>query len=222
LQNGFASIDLPDGKIEYLHNPEAHLENNRFNDGKCDPAGRFWAGTMAFTEDEAAGNLYVLERNLSVTKKIDGVTVSNGIAWNNDHTLLFYIDSPTLSVVAFDYDKATGNISNKRIVINVPRQEGFPDGMTIDSEGMLWIGHWDGWQVARWDPTTGEKLLTIRLPVAKVTSCAFGGKHLNDLYITSAKKDLNEDQLKQQPLAGCTFVVRNSGFVGHPAFEFAG
>jgi sugar lactone lactonase YvrE len=220
LDDGFALIDLEKKQINSLKDPEAHLTDNRFNDGKCDPAGRFWAGTMSLTEEPNKGSLYTLEENNSVTKKIEGVTVSNGMAWSEDHTKFYYIDSPTLEVVAYDYDKSNGNISNRKIIIKVEKEDGFPDGMTIDSEGMLWIAHWDGGHVLRWDPATGQKLARIPLPVAKVTSCTFGGEHLQDLYITTAAKDLNEEELKQQPLAGATFVARDCGYTGFPPFEF--
>jgi sugar lactone lactonase YvrE len=123
-------------------------------------------------------------------------------------------------VVAYDFDISTGTISNKRIAVNIPPTEGFPDGMTIDTEGMLWIGHWDGWQVARWNPLTGEKLLSISLPAARITSCTFGGDDLRDLYITSARVGLTEQQLAEQPLAGSLFVINSCGFQGMPAVEF--
>lgn len=220
LQNGFGFIDRQSGEVSMIANPEAHLTNNRFNDGKCDPAGRFVAGTMSFSEEPQAGNVYVLENDLSVSKKIEGVTVSNGMAWSSDHKTFYYIDTPTSKVWAYDYDKTTGYIKNKKMAIKVPEQDGYPDGMTIDHEGMLWIGHWDGWQVSRWNPATGRKLQHIKLPVACVTSCTFGGENLDDLYITTASTGLTGEQLQKQPLAGSLFVVRNCGFSGEPAFEF--
>ncbi len=219
LQNGFALIDMEKKQIEYIKDPEAHLPENRFNEGKCDPAGRFWAGTMSLSEEPEAGTLYTLEE-LSVTKKIEGVTISNGMAWSTNHTIFYYIDTPTLEVVSYDYDKLNGNISNRKTVIKIPKEQGYPDGMTIDNEGMLWIAHWDGWQVKRWNPKTGKQIDHIALPVARVSSCTFGGKNLNDLYITTASKELTDDELQKQPLAGSLFVIRNCGFTGLPAFEF--
>jgi len=202
LQNGFAFIDRASGEVKMIANPENHLPCNRFNDGKCDPAGRFWAGTMSLSEEPNAGNVYVLENKLAHTKTIEDVTISNGMAWSLDHQTFYYIDTPTLEIVAYDYE------------------EGYPDGMTIDNECMFWIAHWDGWQVTRWDPNTGEKLYRIKLPVAKVTSCTFGGENLEDLYITSAKIGLTKEELEKQPLAGSLFVMRNCEFKGMPAFEF--
>src|SRR5262249_31829725 len=131
-----------------------------------------------------------------------------------------YIDTPTQEVVAYDFNLETGKIKNKRSVIKIPEREGSPDGMTIDSDDMLWVAHWGGWQVSRWNPSTGEKLFHFELPAAKITSCTFGGEFFQDLYITSAKVDLNETALRAQPLAGSLFVVRNCGFSGLPATEY--
>jgi sugar lactone lactonase YvrE len=220
LKTGLAFINRDSGEIEMLHHPEAHLPGNRFNDGKCDPAGRFWVGSMGLLEETGVGNLYMIDNDLSHLKKIEGVSISNGMAWSSDHKTFYYIDTPTYEVVAYDYDLPSGNITNKRIAIKISKEEGSPDGMTIDAEDKLWIAHWDGWQVTRWDPATATKLLNISLPVARVTSCTFGGDNFNDLYITSAKVGLTEKQLQAQSLAGSLFVIRDSGFRGMEAFEF--
>jgi len=220
LQNGFAFADRISEEIKMIADPEKHLPNNRFNDGKCDPAGRFWAGTMSLSEDKGAGSLYVLEKDLTFKKKIEGVTISNGLAWSADHKTLYYTDTPTLQIAAYDYDIHTGNISNRRTIITIDEKDGYPDGMTIDNEGMLWIAHWNGGQVTRWNPDSGKKLHTIKLPVAKVTSCTFGGENLDELYITTARVNLTEKELKEQPLAGSLFVVRDCGYQGMPAAEF--
>ncbi|MEZ4995354.1 MAG: SMP-30/gluconolactonase/LRE family protein [Saprospiraceae bacterium] len=220
LQNGLAFVDRTSGAISMLHDPESHLPGNRFNDGKCDPGGRFWVGSMSLAEEQGAGNLYMIDNNLTTVLKIPGVSISNGLAWSPDHSTFYYIDTPTREVWAFDYDLQTGNIANKRVVIRIPETEGSPDGMTIDREGMLWIAHWDGWQISRWDPGHGEQLLSIRLPVARVTSCTFGGPDLQHLYITSARVGLTTGQLAQQPLAGSLFVIENFGYQGLPAHEF--
>ena len=121
---------------------------------------------------------------------------------------------------SFDFDVKTGDIGNRRVVVSIPEKEGFPDGMTIDREGKLWIAHWEGWQVARWDPETGKKLMSIQLPVARITCCTFGGENLQDLYITSAKVGLTAQQLEKQPLAGSLFVVKNCGYQGLPTVAF--
>jgi sugar lactone lactonase YvrE len=220
LKNGIAKINKDSGAIQMIAHPEKHLPGNRFNDGRCDPAGRFWAGTMALSEEEGAGNLYMIDQLGTVSKKIEGVSISNGLAWSADHETLYYIDTPTQQVVAFDFDVTAGHISNRRVIITIPEQNGSPDGMTIDAEGMLWIAHWGGWQVSRWNPITGKQLDHIALPVSKVTSCTFGGEAFEDLYITTASIDLTAEEWKEQPLAGSLFVIKNCGYTGRQAFEY--
>ena len=222
LKTGLAKIDRHTQEISIIAHPEPSLSGNRFNDGKCDPAGRFWIGTMAIDETPNAGSLYMLDTNHRITKKVDGTTISNGMAWSADNSAFYYIDTPTQTIVAYDFDNEDGSISNKRTAFKIDENDGHPDGMTIDDEGMLWVAHWNGWQVSRWNPKTGEKIFTLPLPVASVTSCTFGGEDLRDLYITTARKDLSPDDLDRQPLAGCLFVWKNSGYKGLPAIEFNG
>ena len=198
-----------------------HLPGNRFNDGKCDPAGRFWAGTMSISNMPCAGSLYVLEKDGTVKTKITGVTCSNGMAWSPDDKTLYYIDTPTRQVVAYKYDTKNGDITDGRVAISIPEEKGSPDGMTIDTEGMLWIALWDGWKVIRYNPYTSEQLYEVTLPVSRVTSCVFGGDDMDDLYITSAREGLSDSDLKEQPLAGSLFVIRKSGFEAD-AFEYDG
>jgi sugar lactone lactonase YvrE len=222
LKGGFATVDLNNGTLNYISIVETHLPENRFNDGKCDPAGRFWAGTMSTLDTPHAGALYMLEKNFSVVTKITGVSCSNGLAWNPDQKTLYFIDTPTRNIVAYDYDLATGNIADGRIVIEIPETEGYPDGMTIDTDGMLWIALWGGWKVIRYNPYTGKQLHRIHLPVSRVSSCAFGGDTMEDLYITSARAGLTENDLVEQPLSGSLFVIKNAGFKGMDVFEFDG
>lgn len=221
LENGIGALDLESGELEIFHDPEPDKPNNRFNDGKCDPAGRFWAGTMPKSARVPSGALYCMERDLSVRKVLDGVGVSNGLAWSADHETMYYIDTPTRHVRAFDYDIETGEIANPRKVIEFGEGRGYPDGMTIDTEGMLWVAEWLGWRVGRWDPASGELLEEIRLPAAKVTAPAFGGPDLDDLYITTASIDLSEEEKAEQPDAGGLFRVK-TGHRGLGAYEFAG
>lgn len=219
LENGFSSIHRKTEEVRSLIDPEADKPGNRFNDGKCDPAGRFWAGTMSLSEEPEKGSLYMLNTDGEISKKLENISISNGLAWSLDHKTFYFIDTPTFKVSAFNYAKGTGVLSKKRTIINISKSDGYPDGMSIDNEGMLWIAHWDGWQVTRWNPTTGKKLAAFKLPVSRITSCTFGGEYFDDLYITSAKIGLSEEELKKQPLAGSLFVIRNCGYQGIPAFE---
>jgi sugar lactone lactonase YvrE len=220
LQPGFAFIDRATSAVSNISMPEGHPTTNRFNDGKCDPAGRFWAGTMALSEEAGAGSVYVFDRNSHIRQVMKGVSISNGMAWTTDGRTLYYIDTPTQRIVAFDYDLETGSIKNKRTAIDLRGERGFPDGMTIDQEDNLWVAHWDGWQVSRWNPRTGKKIGSITMPAARVTSCTFGGERLDELFITTARVGLTPEQQSLQPLAGSIFRLRNPGAVGRPAFEF--
>lgn len=223
LKTSFAALDPDTGEVTQIVDAEPHLPGNRFNDGKCDPAGRFWAGTMALDEKHGAGkgNFYCLETDRTVRLKVPGVSIPNGMAWSRDHRTMYFIDSPTQQVTAYDYDEATGEITRARAVVKVPKEMGYPDGMTIDAEDKLWIAHWDGGQVARWDPQTGEALASIKLPVLRPTSCVFGGENFDTLYITSASTRLSAEKLASQPLAGSLFVCR-PGVSGLPLWEYAG
>ncbi len=200
--------------------PPHSIGKFRFNDGKCDAAGRFWIGTMSDHEVENAGSFYLVDGWLKFEKVIEQVTIPNGMAWSKERNRFFFIDTPKSNVMSYSFDTEYGRISDPRIVFSIPESEGYPDGMTIDEEGMLWIAHWGGWQVTRWDPIKGKKLLSVNIPTSKVTSCTFGGKDLNDLYITTARTGLSERQLKDEPLAGSLFVFRNCGFKGLPTDRF--
>lgn len=209
LRGGFAFIDTRTGRIEPLADPEPDKPGNRFNDGKCDPAGRFWAGTCSQNCDvPGAGSLYRLEPGGGIHKVLGGLTISNGLAWSVDRHTMYFIDTPTLEVWAFDYEDRSGDIRNRRAAVQVPAQTGFPDGMTIDEEGMLWVAHWGGSRVCRWNPRTGAKLAELQLPVQQVSSCVFGGEDLDVLYITTSRLGLDEKALARQPLAGGLFSAR--------------
>ena len=179
----------------------------RFNDGKVDPRGSFWAGTMNDDNPlQPDGVLFRLDPDRSVRQMGSGYTVSNGIGWSLDHSTMYYTDTLRLVIYAFDYDRATGAIENRRPFIEVPVGDGFPDGMTVDSEGFIWSAHWGGWKVVRYDPQ-GKPEREITLPAAQVSCPAFGGANLDELYLTTARKGLTEDDLRAHPLAGGLFRV---------------
>jgi sugar lactone lactonase YvrE len=206
VREGFASFH-PDTGLQIIARPEEGRPKNRFNDGKADPAGRFWAGTIADDEERGAASLYCLERDMKVRKMLGNLTISNGIVWSRDHRTMYHVDSTVRTISAYDYYQATGEISNGRIAIQVPESMGYPDGMSIDSEGMLWVAHWSYSSVVRWNPHTAEVLEEIKFPTSQISSCAFGGEHLNILYVTSASKGMSEEQRVNEPLAGGLFSV---------------
>jgi sugar lactone lactonase YvrE len=216
MQNGFYSFDFDSKDLRLIDDPEHHLPENRFNDGKCDPAGRFWAGTMSMNGGAVRGSLYCLDTDLTVSRMIECVSCSNGLAWSPDEATMYFIDTPTRQVAAYDYQKVTGLIANRRVVIETPSFLGYPDGMSADQEGMLWICFWHGSRICRWSPKTGKCLQTIDLPVSRPTSCAFGGIDLRDLYITSASVGLECEQY-----AGAIFSYR-ADVPGIPIVPFAG
>jgi sugar lactone lactonase YvrE len=219
VRDGFMSLDPESGRTELVAAPPGHEPENLFNDGKCDPAGRFWAGTKEAPARKGA--LFRLDRDLSVHRMLGDIACSNGLAWSLDKKTMYYIDSVTMKIEAFQYEIMTGVISNRRTVVSVAKEHGIPDGMTIDAEGKLWVAHWDGWCVCRWDPPTGDLIRKVRLPVARPTSCAFGGPMLDTLYITSATFELNAATLEKQPSAGGLFRFK-PGARGLPAFSFRG
>lgn len=220
LRDGIAHLDLVSEELTFLSEIEKEIKDNRFNDGKCDPAGRFWAGTMEFNGKAGCGTLYCMETDLTITSKVSPVTISNGLVWSSDDSKMYYIDTPTQKVVAYEYDINTGNIQNPTTAIEND-SEGHMDGMAIDAEGMLWIAFFHGSAVRRFDPQTGKLLETIELPATQVTACAFGGKDLDELYITTAAIGLDEQALSQQPLAGSLFRIKTS-VKGMPSYAFLG
>jgi sugar lactone lactonase YvrE len=221
LENGFYQLDPETGAKKLIANPEEDIPGNRFNDGKCDPAGRFWAGTMSTTGKRQAGALYRLDADSTVHKMIDNVSTSNGIVWSPDYTKMYYIDTPTRKVMAWDYNNETGEISNPKPAVEVPEEMGYPDGMTIDADGNVWIALWSGSAVGCWNPETGELLRTIDVPAKNVTSVAFGDDDLGTLYITTARTGTSEEELEKFPLAGGVFKTR-PGVKGVEAFFFKG
>ena len=225
LQHGFFTVDLRAGSIRQVQDPEADKPENRFNDGKCDCRGRFWAGTMSKKLDTGSGDsgpvgsVYCLEPDWKVSRKITGITLSNGLGWSPDDRTFYYIDSPTNTVAAYNFDPATGSISGRRVVVRLPQGfGGMPDGMCVDSEGLLWIALWGAAGVGRWDPSSGELRQWLAVPALNVTSCAFGGEGLEELYVTTAR--LGTDT-QAYPLAGGLFKVR-PGVRGLPAYKFGG
>jgi sugar lactone lactonase YvrE len=178
----------------------------RFNDGKCDPTGRFWAGTMAYDSRPGAGALYRVEPGGEVARVLDGLTLSNGLAWDLPRARMYHIDTATRRLDAYDWDAATGAIRDRRCVAAFAESDGWPDGMTLDRQGRAWIAFWDGWKVLCVDPDSGGTVAELRVPVQRPTSCAFGPGE-RTLFITSARTGLDAEALARQPGAGAVFQV---------------
>ncbi len=208
-KKGFAFWDQQNG-LRFIVDPEANKPYTRFNDGAVDCQGRFWAGTMCDPPqacEESEGCLYRLDANGSAHTMETGLTISNGIGWSPDNQRMYLTDSPQHMIYMYDFDAATGAIENRRSFIHTPDEAGIPDGLAVDGEGFIWSARWGGWKVTRYDPN-GKVERAISLPVQYPTSCAFGGEHLDELYITSAWTALSEEQKMQQPYAGDLFRVK--------------
>lgn len=203
LRDGLGFWDPALKSLEIIQSPEADRENSRFNDGRVDGRGRFWAGTLG---EDRGSSLYRLDPDGSIHVMESGIQISNGIGWSPDSTLMYYTDSPMGIIYQYDFELETGTISNPRDFVQVPPEDGYPDGLTVDSEGFVWSAHWDGWRISRYDPA-GAVERVVYLPVQRPTSCAFGGPDLDQLYITSAWTGLSEAERGKQPLAGDIFVL---------------
>ena len=195
-------------EIEELCKVEEALTLNRFNDGKVDPKGRIWIGTLSTLFTEGAGSLYRIGPELQPTVQLKNLTISNGMAWTADQQTFYFIDTPTKKIQEFAFDPKSGEIKFRRIAVEIPEGLGFPDGMCIDQEGTLWVAHYAGSGVYRWNPKTGELLDKIELPVPHVTSCCFGGENLDLMLITTAQENLTADNLKKYPQSGDVFLVK--------------
>ncbi len=201
-ETGFVARDV-DGELRTVWRLNEDLRGNRMNDGKCDAAGRFWAGTQSDTPEMGGGSLYRLDPDGTTTRMLGGIGTSNGLDWSDDGKTLYYIDTATKGIDQFDFDPDSGGISNRRRFVDIPAEAGLPDGLTIDAEGGIWVALIRGSAVRRYasDGTLDE---VIHFPTSLITSVAFGGPNLDELYVTSASHMLS----KPEPLAGALFRCR--------------
>lgn len=215
IEKGFALFDPVTAMLVPLNLLRNNDINIRFNDGKCGPYGNIWIGTMDKVLTANAGNLYRIDPNGDVSTVLRGTTVSNGMAWSPDHSKFYYSDTATYELWSYTYDRTTARITDKKVCFEIPENFGGADGMCIDTEGMLWIAHWGGNCVRRWDPRNGIVLQTIVVPAPHVTSCCFGGPSYNTLYITTARSGLDTAALKAFPGSGGLFHCELP-FKGYP------
>jgi sugar lactone lactonase YvrE len=218
--SGIYSFDPVTGDKKSMADPESDKRpDNRFNDGKCDPSGRFWAGTISTVKKTGDAKLYMLDVNGDLSLKVPGVTNSNGICWNAKADRMYYIDTPTKEIWAFPFNNQLSELGEKQVVFNTEDAglDGSPDGITIDADGMLWVAMCHGGAVLRIDPNNGSLLQKIDFPCVETTACAFGGDKLERLFVTTGiHKSIEEEN------AGRVFVVDGLGVVGTKAFSFAG
>jgi sugar lactone lactonase YvrE len=220
LRFGFWTFEPETNKLTTLAFPKGEPSNNRFNDGKCDAHGRFVAGTMDHGEQEASGSLYSLSPEGRVKRLLKDLRISNGLTWSPDGKTMYFIDTPTREVKAFDYDPETGQIANPRVIIHFEKTFGWPDGMTTDTAGNLWIAMWGGARITLVKPN-GTLLEQFGIPALNVTSCIFGGKDMKELYVTTARVGMDSAALKKYPQAGGVFKMETN-VAGMPTYEFGG
>jgi sugar lactone lactonase YvrE len=210
----------PDGSQETIAEVERSIPGNRFNDAKCDPSGRLWAGTMSMTREQGTGALYRITPGGSCDEVLDGLTIGNGLGWNGALDCMYFIDSTTYRVQAFDYDDAAGSIARGRTFAEIDPEQGLPDGMAVDDEDHVWVCLFGGGRILRYAPD-GSLVLDLPLPVTNPTSAAFGGPQLGDLYVTSAQFLLTPAHVEAEPLAGALLRLA-PGVRGRQAWTFAG
>jgi sugar lactone lactonase YvrE len=220
-RKGFGFWDWATKSFEVLAHPEADQPNNRFNDGAVDAMGRFWAGTMDNAEAHSEGVLYRLDPDFSIHIMATGMGIPNGLGWSPDNKIMYHVDSTRREIYTYDFDLDSGSITNKKVLVRLKADEGYPDGLTVDSEGYIWLAHWGGWRITRFDPN-GNPVEIFKTPIECPTACTFGGADLKTLYITSAWKGLKtEEQRKAQPLAGDLFCLQTN-VAGQPEPKFKG
>lgn len=218
FQKGFATLEVPGGDFTWREVPGIAFGDERFNDGKVDRAGRFWAGTLDRTVSNPIGQLYRLDTAFGVTVMDRGFTVSNGIGWSPDDRVMYFTDTTARCIYRYDFDVASGQISNRRVFAEVEPGHGGPDGMTVDAQGHVWSAQFDRWCIHRYAPD-GRLDRVIRMPVQRPTTCMFGGPDLATLYVTSARVGLPADAHQSQPQAGNLFAI-DPGVRGLPESRF--
>jgi len=216
---GVEELDFATGALRTLVDPEADLPDNRFNDGKCDAAGRLWAGTMSLDASRRSGSLYRIDGSLQCRRMDRSFTVANGLDWSPDGKTFYFADSGAGVIYAYDFDLSGGTLGARRVFARIEPGEGRPDGLTVDAEGCVWSALWDGWAVRRFDPS-GAAMSDLRMPVPRPTSVAFGGAQMRTLFVTSARVRLPARILTEAPFSGGIFAA-DVGVVGRPAGMFA-
>jgi sugar lactone lactonase YvrE len=217
---GFLFADAA-GTVRELAQAPTGGSDVRMNDGACDPQGRFWAGTMAYDESPGAGVLYRLELDGRCSTVLTGLTISNGIGWSPEGTTMYLADSGPGTVDAFAFDPATGDLGQRRTVVQIEDSGVAPDGLTVDHAGNLWVALWGGGELRRYRPD-GTLLTAVAVPVDRPTSCAFGGADGGTLFVTTARHGLDQASLDRQPDAGRVLRIDGLGITGPPCAPYRG
>ncbi len=215
LRDRLAFLNLKTEKLETLKSVKFSHPDTRFNDGKCDPQGRFWIGSISQVPGQAALYRYA---DGSLEEMETGLTISNGLGWSPDGQTFYLTDSPKRTIYAYNFDGETGKISDRRVFVQLEDESVEPDGLTVDTAGNIWSALWDGWAVVCFNPH-GEELLRLKMPVQRPTCPTFGGPQLTDLYITTASVGLSQQEIQQGFYAGDVFSV-STATPGMPTYSF--
>lgn len=213
-----AFLDTSNGTVTPILDIECDQLSTRFNDGKCDAAGRFWFGSMC--TKGANGCLYRYDPDGSLHVLLTGLTISNGLGWSPEQSTFYLTDSPLKTIYAFDFDSQSGSISNQRVFVDLTAEPFYPDGLTVDRDGCIWSAMWDGWCVIRFDPS-GKEMMRVMMPVVRPTACTFGGEDLTTLYITTASVGLSQEDIQKSFYSGDLFSLQTSTS-GLPTYHFGG
>lgn len=208
LQGEIAELDMTSGMVSTLKELESHIPENRCNDGKCDAAGRLWIGTMNNSGKPGEGSLYCIDSKLTINRVLKELSISNGMGWSLKGDQMYFIDTADNNLKRFDFHPGEVTLLDEQVIMRFENPDESPDGMCVDSEGMLWIAFWGGKRVGRYDPVSGKQLAEVEVPAFNVTSCCFGGDDLATLYITTAREELSARQLEDYPLSGSLFSCR--------------
>jgi sugar lactone lactonase YvrE len=217
-KSGIHFLDPASGALQARANPEAMLPENRFNDGRCDRQGRFWAGTMCDVRRDPTGSLYRFDADMACTKLRNAIIIPNSLAFSPDGRRMYFADTNRHVIWAYDYDPVSGAATNERVFADTGT--GRPDGSCVDAQGCLWNAEYGAWRLVRYTPA-GKVDRVIEVPVANPTCCCVGGEDLGTLYVTTATQRLTPEDLAKQPLAGSLLALR-PGVQGLPEGRFAG
>ncbi len=228
LENGLNLFEPQTGELKHLIDPEPGRDDFRLNDGRCDKKGRVWFSTMSKVygsddyDESMTGSLYMVDTDLSIMTVMSGVNQLNGIGWSSDDKRMYIVDTHNFKLLAFDYDMQTGEATGAKTACEIPSDFGFADGMCMDADDNVWIGHWVSGKISKWNPKTGELQQTVQMPVPHVTCCGFGGENFDELYATTARLWIDDKDLKEKYSSAGGIFKFKPGVKGRASYMYRG